>query len=95
MVGPEGGGALERGPLGRLDGPEGRPFAIEVDEIELREDPHQAAGQRRGPGLRPLAPEQCLTGLPAALPRRAQCAVEGRQRVAQGEVPCVDSYGKL
>jgi len=41
MVGPVGGGALERGPLGRLDGPEGRPFAIEpvgykaVDSLRL------------------------------------------------------------
>ena len=94
MVGPEGGRALERGPLGRLDGPEGRPLAVEVHEVELREDPHQAAGERRGPGLRPLAPEQCLAGLPAGVPRRAECAVDGRQRVAQGEVPLMNSCGK-
>ena len=66
MVGPEGGRALERGPLGRLDDREGRPVAIEVDEVELREDPHEAAGERRGPRLRPLAPEQASQASPPA-----------------------------
>ena len=66
MVGPVGGRSLERGPLGRLDDREGRPFAVEVHEVELREDPHQAAGERRGPGLRPLAPEQASQASPPA-----------------------------
>src|SRR5215211_2868478 len=70
MVGPVGGRSLERGALRRLDGREGRPLAVEVDEIQLREDPHQTAGERRGPGLRTLAPEQCLAGLPTGGPGR-------------------------
>jgi hypothetical protein len=91
MVGPEGGRALERSALGHFDDPEGRPLAVEDDEIELREDPHEAPGKRAGPRLRPLALEQCLEGLPADVPGSAQGAVHGGQRVAQGEVPLVYS----
>ena len=94
MVGPEGRRALERGARGRLGEPQGRPFAIEDHEIELREDPHQAPRERGRPRLRPLAPEHGLEGLPADRPRPAQRAVEGRQRFAQGEVPLVYSLGK-
>ena len=65
------------------------PPRSRLDEPQLREDPHQAARERRGPRLRPLAPEQRLTGLTARHPRRAQGAVDGGQRVAQGEVPFV------
>ena len=50
-----------------------------------------AARERRGPRLRPLTPEQLLAGLTARHPRRAQGAVDGGQRVAQGEVPFVYS----
>ena len=56
MVGPEGHRALQRRARGSLDDPKGRSFAIEDDEIELGEDPHQAPRERGGPRLRPLAP---------------------------------------
>ena len=94
MVGPEGAGALERCARGRLGEPEDLPVAIEDCEIELREDPHQAPRERGGPRLRPLAPERGLEGLPADRPRPTQRAIEGRQRVAQGEVPLMYSSGK-
>ena len=80
---------------GRLGEPEGRPVAIEADELELGEDPHQAARERGRPRLRPLAPEHGLERLTARRrPRAAQGAVDGGQRVAQGEVPFVYSSGK-
>ena len=47
MVGPEGGRPLQRGPLRRVGDLEGRPVAVEDGEIELREDPHEASGERR------------------------------------------------
>jgi hypothetical protein len=94
MVRPEGRRTLERGARGRLDGPKGLPFTIEDNEIELGEDPHQAPRERGGPRLRPPAPKHGLEGLPANLPRPAQNAVEGRQRVAQGEVPLMYSLSK-
>ena len=87
MVGPEGGRALERGARGRLDEPEGRPFAIEGDEIELREDPHQAPRERRRPRLRPLAPEHGLEGLPAGLPRPRAARGRGRSAGRAGRSP--------
>jgi len=74
---------------------EDRPFAVEFGEVELREDPHEAPGERRRPRLRPLAPEQCLAGLTAGLPARAERAIEGCQRVAEGEVPCVNAYSEV
>ena len=63
--------------------------ALEVDEAQLREDPHQPARERRGPRLRPVTAEQRLTGLTAHRPHRAQGAVDGGQRLAQVEVPFV------
>ena len=85
---------FQRGARGGLDRPEGRPVAVEDDEIELREDPHEAPGERRCPRLRPLAPERRFAGLPAGLPRPAQVPVEGGQRVAQGVVPLMDALSK-
>ena len=59
---------------------EGRPVAIEVDEAELGEDPHQPARERRGPRLRPVA-----RGAPPRRPprrRRPPRAARGRGRPA-------------
>ena len=94
MVGPEGRRVLQRGARRRLVQPQGQPFAVEGDKIELREDPHKASRERGRPRLRPLAPEHGLKGLTAGLPRPAQGAVEGGQRFAQGEVPLVYSLSK-
>ena len=80
LVGHVGGRALERGALRVLGHLEGRPFAIEAGEPQLREDPHQAARECRGPRLRTLAPEQMLDRLTAA--RSGSRAVRGRRRSA-------------
>jgi hypothetical protein len=95
LVGREGGGTFERGALRTVDRFEAETSAIEVDEAQLHEDPHQAARECRGPWLRPLAPEQRLTGLTARHPHRAQGAVHGGQRLAQVEVPFVYPYSKV
>ena len=79
---------------GRLGDPKGRPFAIEDHEVELGEDPHEAPRERGRPRLRPLAPKHGLKSLTADLPHAAQRAVEGDQRLAQGEVPLVYSLSK-
>ena len=94
MVGPEGAERSSAVRAGDLGEPEDLPVAIEDREIELREDPHQAPRERGGPRLRPLAPERGLEGLPADRPRTAQRAVEGCQRVAQGEVPLMYALSK-
>ena len=80
---------------GRSTTSRARHSAIEVDEAEFREDPHQPARERRGPWLRPVATEQRLTGLTARHPHRAQGAVHGGQRLAQVEVPFVYPYSKV
>ena len=94
MVRPEGRRALQRGPRRPLDDPEGRPLAIEDDEIELGEDPHQAPCERGRPRVRPLAPKHRLERLTADVPETAQRAVQSCQRVAEGEVPLMYSSGK-
>ena len=94
MVSPEGRRALQRGPRRLPDDPEGRPLAIEDDEIELGEDPHQAPRERGRPRLRPLAPKHRLERLTASVVEAAQRAVQSCQRVAEGEVPLMYSSGK-
>ena len=75
MVGPEGRRVLQRGARRRLVQPQGQPFAVEGDKIELREDPHKASRERGRPRLRTLAPEHGLKGLTAGLPRRSLIGV--------------------
>ena len=94
MVSPEGRRVLQCGPRRLPDEPEGRPLAIQAHEIELGENPHQPPRERGRPRLRPLAPKHGLERLTAGVPEAAQRAVQGCQRVAEGEVPLMYSSGK-
>src|ERR1700722_19610429 len=75
-VDPERRRALQRGRRGARDG-QGRQIPVEADELQLREDPDEPAGEPRRTAVRTISAKQALE-LPADRPPQLpEAPVEG------------------
>ena len=78
----------------RLRDRQGRQIPVEADELQLREDPDQPAGQTRRAAMRTVAAKQALellAGHPSPVP---EAPVEGDERSAETVLQLVHLLSK-
>ena len=92
-IDPVGRRALERG-LRRARDRQGRQIPVEADELQLREDPDQPAGQPWRTSMRTIAAKQSLELLAGHPPPEPQAPVERDERSAETVLQLVHLLSK-